>query len=293
MSGPRRLLGWAYSTPAVIAGLIVTVYPLLYLIASSLTESTLGKPFQEFVGVENFQKAFTDDGFLTALLRSGVFAVVTALLQVAIGFGIAVLLWRLTRMQNVLRTLILLPLLTPPVMAAVVWKLVLAPGGGLLNAVLMQLGIIDQPVSLLGSTFWAIIVIGLADTWQWVPFIALIVYAGLLALPSSVFEAAAVDGAGSWRTMRHLTIPMIMPTLASVLLIKLIISFKIFDLVYVLTSGGPANSSMLSGYLIFRTAMREFNVGYAAAQTIVFVIVVTLVTLPVTYLRKRARWSDG
>lgn len=293
VSGPRRLLGWAYSTPAVIAGLIVTVYPLLYLIASSLTESTLGKPFQEFVGVENFQKAFTDDGFLTALLRSGVFAVVTALLQVAIGFGIAVLLWRLTRMQNVLRTLILLPLLTPPVMAAVVWKLVLAPGGGLLNAVLMQLGIIDQPVSLLGSTFWAIIVIGLADTWQWVPFIALIVYAGLLALPSSVFEAAAVDGAGSWRTMRHLTIPMIMPTLASVLLIKLIISFKIFDLVYVLTSGGPANSSMLSGYLIFRTAMREFNVGYAAAQTIVFVIVVTLVTLPVTYLRKRARWSDG
>ncbi|WP_336644832.1 carbohydrate ABC transporter permease [Microbacterium sp. USHLN186] len=233
-----------------------------------------------------------DGAFTGGLIRTTVFAIVTALVQVALGLGIALLMRQLTRGQNVIRTLILLPLLTPPVMAAVVWKLVLAPNGGLLNSILLQLGIVQEPISLLGSPFWAIVMVAIADSWQWTPFVALIIYAGLLALPESVYEAAQIDGAGPWRGFCHITFPMIMPALMSVLLIKLIISFKIFDLVYVLTSGGPADSSMLSGFLIFRTALREFNVGYAAAQTLLFVIVVTIVTIPVTIIRKRTRWEQ-
>ncbi len=287
----NRRVGWLFSTPALIAGLIVTIYPLFYLLASSVSESTLGKPFQEFVGGANFAQAMGDDTFVGALIRTTVFAIVTAVVQVALGFVIALLMRQLTRGQNVIRTLILLPLLTPPVMAAVVWKLVLAPNGGLLNAILLQTGITSEPISLLGSPVWAIVMIGLADTWQWTPFVALVIYAGLLALPGSVYEAAQIDGAGPLAMFRHVTFPLALPTLVSVLLIKLIISFKIFDLVYVLTSGGPADASMLSGYLIFRTGMREFDVGYAAAQTLIFVIVVTIVTIPVTILRKRTRWE--
>lgn len=291
VSRSNRRVGWAFSTPALIAGLIVTVYPLVYLLASSVSESTLGRPFQSFVGGENFAEAFGDATFTGALVRTTVFAIVTSLFQVGLGLTIALLMRQLTRGEHVIRTLILLPLLTPPVMAAVVWKLILAPNGGLLNSVLMQLGWISEPLSLLGSPVWAIWMVGLADSWQWTPFVALIIYAGLLALPQSVYEAAQVEGANAWQTFRYLTFPMILPTLTAVLLIKLIISFKIFDLVYVLTQGGPADSSMLSGFLIFRTAMREFNVGYAAAQTVIFVIVVTLVTIPVTLLRNRTRWS--
>lgn len=291
VSRSNRRVGWAFSTPALIAGLVVTVYPLVYLLASSVSESTLGRPFQSFVGGENFAEAFGDATFTGALFRTTVFAIFTSLFQVALGLVIALLMRQLTRGEHVIRTLILLPLLTPPVMAAVVWKLILAPNGGLLNSVLMQLGWISEPLSLLGSPVWAIWMVGLADSWQWTPFVALIIYAGLLALPQSVYEAAQVEGANAWQTFRYLTFPMILPTLTAVLLIKLIISFKIFDLVYVLTQGGPADSSMLSGFLIFRTAMREFNVGYAAAQTLIFVIVVTLVTIPVTLLRNRTRWS--
>lgn len=288
---PGRKIGWAFSTPALIAGLIVTIYPLVYLVASSVSRSTLGRPFQEFVGGDNFAQAFGDSTVTDALVRTTVFAITTAVFQVALGLVIALLMRQLTRGQHVIRTLILLPLLTPPVMAAVVWKLILAPNGGLLNAVLMQLGIVNEPVSLLGSPVWAIVMVGLADSWQWTPFVALIVYAGLLALPQSVYEAAQVEGANPWQTFRYITFPMILPTLTAVLLIKLIISFKIFDLIYVLTAGGPADASMLSGFLIFRTAMREFDVGYAAAQTLIFVIVVTIVTIPVTLLRNRTRWS--
>lgn len=286
-----RRAGWAFSTPALIAGLIVTIYPLGYLIASSVSESTLGKPFQEFVAAENFAQAFADETFTQALVRTTLFAVVVAVFQVGIGLVIALMMRQLTRGQNVIRTLILLPLLTPPVMAAVVWKLILAPNGGLLNAVLLQLGVISEPLSLLGSPVWAIVMVALADSWQWTPFVALIIYAGLLALPQSVYEAAQVEGASASQTFRYITFPMLLPTLTAVLLIKLIISFKIFDLIYVLTAGGPADASMLSGFLIFRTAMREFDVGYASAQTLIFVIVVTLVTIPVTLLRNRTRWS--
>jgi multiple sugar transport system permease protein len=288
---PNRRVGWAFSTPAILAGLVVTIYPLVYLLASSFTRSTLGRPFQEFVAGQNFTQAFADSTFMGGLVRTTGFAVGTALFQVALGLVIALLMQQLTRGQNVMRTLILLPLLTPPVMAAVVWKLVLAPNGGLLNSVLLQLGWINAPFSLLGSPEWAIFMVALADSWQWTPFVALIIYAGLLALPQSVYEAAQVEGASPQQTFRYLTFPMLLPTLTAVLLIKLIISFKVFDLIYVLTAGGPADSSMLSGFLIFRTAMREFDVGYAAAQTLIFVIVVTLVTIPVTLLRKRTRWS--
>ncbi|MEJ1089513.1 sugar ABC transporter permease [Microbacterium sp. Mu-80] len=287
----NRRLGWLFSSPALIAGLIVTVYPLVYLVASSLSRSTLGKPFQEFVGGDNFSAAMADGTFTGGLMRTTVFAIATALFQLVLGLGIALLMRQLTRGQNVIRTIILLPLLTPPVMAAVVWKLVLAPNGGILNAILLQTGITSEPISLLGSPVWAIVMVALADSWQWTPFVALIIYAGLLALPGTVYEAVQIDGAGPWQTFRHITLPMIMPTLTAVLLIKLIISFKIFDLVYVLTSGGPADASMLSGFLIFRTGLREFNVGYAAAQTLLFVIVVTIVTIPVTILRKRTRWE--
>lgn len=286
----KRRLGWLLSTPALIAGLVVTVYPLFYLVAASLSKSTLGLPFQAWVGGENFSQALGDQAFTESVGRTVVVAVCGASLQVVLGLGVALLLKRLTVGQSVMRTLILLPMLTPPVMAAIVWKLFLDPNGGLLNTVLSGLGLISEPLSLLGSPTWSVFMIALADTWQWTPFVALIVFAGLMALPDEVYEAAQMEGANAWQTFRYVTLPMVLPALCSVFMIKLIMSFKIFDLIYVLTAGGPGNSSLMTGYLIFRTALREFNVGYASAQTVLFVLVVTLVTIPVTMLSKRVKW---
>ncbi|MFC5996447.1 carbohydrate ABC transporter permease [Pseudonocardia hispaniensis] len=282
--------GWLLSSPAILAGLVVSIYPLVYLLAASVSKSTLGRPFQEWVGAENFSRAIQDGIFTGSLVRSTLVAIASALVQVALGLGVAVLLRDLTRGVAVVRTLILLPLLTPPVMAAVMWKLLLDPNGGVFNAVLRGVGLIDQPLSLLGSPTWAIVTISFAETWQWTPFVALLVYAGLLTLPKDVYEAAQLDGLNAWQTFRFITLPMITPTLASVFLIKLILSFKLFDPVYILTAGGPGDSTMLSSFLIFRTALREFDVSYAAAMTLLLVVLITIVTIPVMLLNKRAKW---
>jgi len=285
-----RRFGWLISTPALIAGIVVSVYPLLYLLASSLTRSTLGRPFQEFVGGANFADVLGDDVFRGSVVRTVLLAVVGASLQLAVGLAVALLLRQLTRGQALVRTLVLLPMLTPPVMAAVVWKLMLDPNGGLFNAVLRSRGLIEEPLSLLGSTIGSIVVIALADTWQWTPLVALLIFAGLLALPDEVYEAARIDGVSGWQSFRYVTLPLVQPVMLGVFLIKIIMSFKIFDLVYVLTAGGPGDSTTLTGFLVFRTALREFDIGRASAQTLLFVVVVTVVTIPVTLLAKRARW---
>jgi len=284
----RRGWGWLLASPAVLAGVVVSLYPLAYLIASSVSRSTLGQPFQEWVGGENYAEALVDPTVTGSLLRSVVFAVVTAGVQTALGVVTALLLRDLARGRSVLRALVLLPLVTPPVMAAVMWRLLLEPNGGLLNAVLREFGLIEAPLSLLGSQTWAIVMIGLADTWQWTPFVTILVLAALLGLPGELLEAAQVEGAGGWATFRYVILPLLTPTLLTVFLIKLIISFKAFDLVYILTFGGPGGASTTSSFLAFRTALREFDVGYAAAQTVLFLVIVTIVILPVTQLVRRS-----
>ncbi|MGF1662983.1 MAG: carbohydrate ABC transporter permease [Kineosporiaceae bacterium] len=284
----RRVRGWLLASPAVAAGVVVSLYPLAYLLASSLSRSTLGRPFQEWVGGENYAEALMDPTVTGSLLRSVVFAVVTAGIQTVLGVVTALLLRDVARGRSVLRAVVLLPLVTPPVMAAVMWRLLLEPNGGLLNAVLREFGLIDAPLSLLGSQTWAIVMIGLADTWQWTPFVTILVLAALLGLPGELLEAAQVEGAGGWATFRYVILPLLAPTLLTVFLIKLIISFKVFDLVHILTFGGPGDATTTSSFLAFRTALREFDVGYAAAQTVLFLVVVTIVILPITQLVRRS-----
>lgn len=286
----RKRGGWFLASPAIATGLIVSIYPLIYLLLSSFSDSTLGQPFKEWVGFDNFSSVIQDQTFTDSMVRSVAVAVLAALFQTALGLAIALSLSSLMRGLGLIRTIILLPLLTPPVMAAVIWKLVLDPTGGVLNSLLLNLGIVDQPISILGSSTWALVMIAFADSWQWTPFVALLIYAALLTLPTEVYEAAKIDGAGSFRSFRNITLPLVMPALIGIFLIKLILSFKLFDYVYILTAGGPGESTTLGSYLIFRTGLREFNVSEAATMTLIFVIVVTVVTLPVMWASKRAKW---
>lgn len=269
---------------------MVSIYPLVYLLTSSISKSTLGKPFQQWVGLSNYAEVLGDDTFTNSVIRSVLVAVLGALFQTALGLAIALSLRALIKGVGIVRTLILLPLLTPPVMAAVIWKLVLDPSGGVFNGLLMGLGIVSEPISILGSSTWAIVMIALADAWQWTPFVALLIYAALLTLPEETYEAARIDGAGPMLCFRHITLPLVMPALAGIFLIKLILSFKLFDAIYILTAGGPGEATTLSSYLIFRTGLREFSVSEAAAMTLLFVLVVTIVTLPVMWISKRSKW---
>jgi multiple sugar transport system permease protein len=284
-----RLAPRLLAAPLVGALLVFAAFPLLYLVAASLSKSSLGKPFQSFVGLANYAEALRDTVFLGALGRSVLLALPVALMQLVLGTAIALLLLNLTRRRGFLaRTLILLPLMTPPVMVGIAWKLLLAPSGGLVNSLLLRLGLFSEPVSFLGQSPLALLMIAVTEIWQWTPFVILLVYAALLGLPREVLEAARVDGATPLQALRRVVLPLLWPALAAVLLIRLIMAFKSFDLIYLLTFGGPGYDTTTGTFLIYRVAFQQFDVGAAAAQTLLFGLLVGLVTLPFVWLRDRA-----
>jgi multiple sugar transport system permease protein len=271
-----------------VAGLVVMVaYPTLFLIGLATTRSTLGKPFRSFVGLEQFVGALSDPLFLATVVRSICFGLLSSSLELILGFLIALLFASLLRAGRFVASFILLALMTPPVMVGVAWKLILAPAGGLLNGVLLEFGVVDAPISFLGtaSLAWASILI--ADLWQWTPFVVLLSFAALMTVPPDVHEAAAIDGATPWQRLKLVVLPLVAAPLAAIFLLKLIIAFKLFDLVYVLTFGGPGFATTTSGFAIWRLALEQFDVGQAAAQTLIYAVVVGLVTLPVVKLQQR------
>jgi multiple sugar transport system permease protein len=272
----------------VLGLLVFTVYPLIYLLILSSSESLLGKPFQAWIGLENYRAAFADQTFLASLLRSIAFALPVTVAELILGLAIAVLLQYTIRGGHIVRTLILLPLMTPPVMVAVAWKLILSPVGGLLNAALLGFGLSDKPVSVLGSATWAFPSIALADAWQWTPFIILLVFAALQAQPVELRQAAMIDGASEGQVFRDITFPLLIPAVVAIGLIRFITALKLFDLVYALTQGGPGFDTTVGSFHIYRVALEQFNVGYAAALTVLFGLFVSLVTLPIVILRD---WS--
>lgn len=289
---PTRRAAWAgraLLAPALLAVSIVALYPLVFSLLAAFSESSLGDQFQEWVAGANFTAILGDGVTVPSLLRSLVFAVCSALLALVAGFVIALSLDVAIRSGKVIRVLLLLPLMTPPVMAGVIWKLMLAPTGGLFNNVGQLLSPGSEPFLFLGSSPSAMMAVTIVDAWQWTPFCVLLVFAALQTLPAEVYEAAQVDGAGVLAVFRRITLPLIMPALLTTLLIKVVLSFKVFDLVFIMTGGGPGFDTTVSSYEIYRTGFQSFDLGTAAAQTIVFLVLVTLVIVPLNAARRRAQ----
>ncbi len=286
-TGRAGLLRYLWIAPIAISLVITTLYPLIFLLSLAFSKSSLGKPFKAFAGLKNFTLAFSDPQFLTSTVKTVVYAFLSSGVQLALGLAVALLFHKLLKKSRILVSLLLLPLITPPVMVGVAWKLILAPAGGLLNGVLLKWGLIAQPLSFLGDPTLGWVSIFVADLWQWTPFVAILSFAALASLPEGVEEAAVMDGTNASQRFRHITLPLIAAPLASIYLIKLIFSFKLFDLVYTLTYGGPGFATTTTGFSIYRLAMQQFEVGQAAAQTLIFATLIGLLTLPVVRLHRK------
>ncbi len=299
---PRRSLrissrhqAWAHRAlvaPSALAVLVLGAYPLAFLLAASISKSSLGAPFQSWVGTDNFATVLADADVVASLWRTAGYAVAVSVASVFLGVASALALHRSTRSGSLVRTVLLLPLILPPVVVGTLWKLVFNPGGGLLATALGAVGIDASGVAPLSSTTWALPAIGLADVWEWTPLVTLLVFAALLSQDEEVREAAQLDGAHGWTLFRSITLPSVAGVVVAAFLIRLIIALKAFDLVFMMTSGGPGQSSTLTSYVIYQVALKEFDVGRAAAITLVLAVVVTLVTLPVVALTRRVQ-RDG
>ena len=269
--------------PAFIILLVISLIPLIYVLGTSLTEATLARPFDHFVWFEQYRQVFADAEFGISLVNTFVFAISVTTIQTFLGFVLAYTLWHERRFGGTLRTLALLPLFTPPVAIAMIWKLIYDPNSGLANYYLAKLGLTSAPIAFLGQKSLAFPAIMAADIWQWTPFCFLLCLAALQSLPKEPYEAAMVDGASGWYVFKRLTFPMIVPQIIVIFIFRLLIAFKVFDLIYMLTYGGPGNSTDVASFYIYRVAFGQFNTGYGAALSIVVLIVISVV---VTFLTK-------
>ena len=213
-------------------------------------------------------------------------------IETFLGFVLALALYTEIRAGRILRTLAMLPLFTPPVAVAMIWRLIYDPVSGFLNHYLFKFGLIERPVAFLGRADLAMPSIMAADVWQWTPFCFLLILAALQSLPTEPYEAAAVDGASSWQVFWRITLPLVTPSLIVTFLFRLIIALKVFDLVFILTYGGPGSATQVMSFYIYKVGFTMFKTGYAAALTLlVFFMVAIISTILTTGRELLMRWQ--
>ncbi len=255
---------------------------LFYVVGLSLTDATLAHPFRDFVGLANYKRALADETFSTSIVNTLVFAFGVTFIETFLGFVLALALHGELRAGRFLRTLALLPLFTPPVAVAMVWRLIYDPVSGLLDHYLLRLGLIDRTVAFLGQAKLALPAIMLADVWQWTPFAFLLCLAALQSLPTEPYEAAAVDGASNWQVFRRITLPLVTPAIIITFLFRLLIALKVFDLVFILTYGGPGSATQVVSFYIYKIGFTMFKTGYAAALTMLVLVLVGIISTALT-----------
>lgn len=268
--------------PTFIILIIISLVPLIYVLGISLTGSTISKPFNDFIWFENYKRAFTDEIFGTSLVNTIIFAFTVTTIQTFLGFLLAFSMQFEKRLRGVFRTLALLPLFTPPVAIAMIWRLIYDPNQGMLNYYLVKWGLSNSPIAFLGEKALAFPSIMFADIWQWTPFCFLLCLAALQSLPKDPYEAALVDGASPWYVFRRLTLPMVAPQIIVIFLFRFLIALKVFDLIYMLTFGGPGNSTQVASFYIYRMGFKQFETGYAGALSILVLILISVLATLLT-----------
>jgi multiple sugar transport system permease protein len=264
--------------PGLLILLGIIIFPLGFTIRVSFSGWDSIRPGLDWIGGANYSRLLGDGRFWQSLSRLGAIAFTSVILEYLLGFGLALLLWRQVRFRRLTRVLFLIPMMTTPVVMAVIWRTIFHESLGPANDLVSLLGLSSIP--WLTNSFWATVVVILVDVWQWTPFMFLLLLAGLLSLPKEPFLAAAIDGAGPIRTFFNVTFPAMAPISVGALIIRLIEASKIMETVYVITSGGPGSSTETSSYYIFIRGLRDFQIGYAAALSVTYlVIMIVLLTI--------------
>ncbi|AFL50133.1 multiple sugar transport system permease protein [Sinorhizobium fredii] len=284
----ERHLRYLMLAPTVLILLALTIFPSVYMFYAAVHRISPNPDLPwEFVGIGNFARLLSDPQFHVALRNTLVFTIVAVALEFLLGLGLALLLDRFIRRLSFLKTVLMIPMMLPPIAVAITWKLIYEPQFGVLNEIMFQLGLPLQAWA--GDVNLAMFSIIVADVWQWTPFIFLLMLAGLASLPVEPYEAAALDGASSWRQFWDLTLPFLKPVIAIALLLRVMDALRLFDLVFILTGGGPADRTKVLSLYIYQVAYRFADPGYAAAISL-FVLFVTI--LLSTWFMKRMRLAE-
>ncbi len=277
----KERIKYLFVGPGIIWVLLFTVFPLLYSLRLSFFKARLGQE-QTFIWLANFGRAFTDYRFWAVLKTTLFFVAVDVVVSVLVGLLLAVLVSRPLRKPlrgtRVIRSFLTMPLFTAPIALGYLAITIFHQEVGAVNTVLRVLGVMNLPAWF--SVPWlARIAIAMVDIWQWTPFCFLVILAGLQSLPDEIYEATVLDTSSGWQMFRYITLPLVGPVLFTVTILRMVETFKLLELPFAMTSGGPGMATQTYSYYIYLTGLRSFNIGYASALAYILLAIMLVISL--------------
>jgi multiple sugar transport system permease protein len=278
-----------FIAPAVVVVLAVIVFPWMFTLWMSLFDWKIGSP-HVFAGLTNYTDLLGNQRFLEAVMHTLVFTAMAVAAPLVLGTAAALVFHEKFVARGVLRGLFVLPMMATPVAIALVWTMMFHPQQGVLNYLLSLVGI--GPSEWVYSPRLAILCLVMVDIWQWTPLVMLIVLGGLASLPTDPFEAAHMEGATRWQTLRHVTLPLLLPFILVAAVVRLIDALKTFDTIYVITQGGPGTASETINLYLYLQAFSFFQIGKASAVVVVFFLIVIGLSWLLFRLRERSKYFE-
>ena len=292
LSLPDSLTGWLLVAPVALFLIAVFAYPVISTALTSLQKARLQKPGEaEFIGLQNYFDFFSEPAFWQSIGRTLYFTVVSVGLELALGIAIAAFLQRRYFGWRFLRLAVFVPWAVPTIAAATMFRWIYNADYGALNGLLYQFGIINSYVPWLADPFAAMNFVIVADVWKSTPFVVLIALAAMASIPGELYEAARIDGASRWQSFWRVTLPLLKGAVLVVLVVRTVEAFRVFDMIYVLTGGGPANATLVISYMAYQETFRFFDMGRGAA--ISFIISLFVLGAAVVYLRLLSTGREG
>ena len=297
VSGGRQLqrnearLGWALALPALSVIALVAIGPILWAIWESLHLHDLRMPWlgRRFIGAQNYIEAFSDSRFWDAIGHTVIFAVASVTIELVVGLALAIAVDSMTRGRGVVRTAMLLPWAVPTVVVGLVWRFIFETPGGLVNTILFRAGVMAQPPIWFADRVAAWVPVILADVWKTAPFVAILLLAGLQVIDTSLYEAAQIDGASSWQQFTRITLPLLRPALLVALIFRTVDAFRVFDVIYVMTGGGPGTATEPIALYTFSALLENLRFGFGSAlSVIIFTVTFVLALLAIRLMGRGA-----
>jgi len=275
-SQKKGLLPYLFLAPTLLFIVLMTFYPLIYSVLVSFSRYDVpSTTIKYWCGFRNYFQVFRDWHFLNTTKVTVLFILVVVPLEFLFGLGIALLVDVENKFMNLLRTFILIPMMLPPVGIAILWRLMFQPQLGILNYFLGLIGRV--PLGWLSTGRNAFFSVCLVDVWQWTPFVFLIIFAGLRSIPPPLIDAAKVDGCTGWQELIYIILPLLKPVILITITLRLLDAIRVYDIVYVLTQGGPGGATDVYSFHIWREGLKYFDIEIAAALSIILLVMVCVI----------------
>lgn len=279
MEKQKAVWGYTFVAPAILLILLVAIYPLFQTVKLSFYEYSLLAPQdQQFIGLKNYQTLIHDTRFWNSLLNTVIFSIVSVFFELVLGLILALIMNLPLRMIGIVRAAALVPWAIPTVVSATMWLWLYNDQWGFVNILLSKLGLIDQYHAWLSEPVSALAAVIVSDVWKTTPFMALLILAGLQMIPKDMYESASVDGATRLRQFFSITLPMIKSTILVAVLFRTLDSFRVFDLVYVMTMGGPGNATEVTSLYAYKTLFKDLDFGYGSTLAVSILVVIAMIS---------------